>query len=169
MLIGGIALLVGVGLFAFGTAGLLATFSPRTTSLPPGEFFNESVSAQPGSVLTYLVGIDNFAAGDQLAVAIQPPTGGSQQQATVNTSDPLIANFTVSQSGTHSLVIQNTGPRTVSVLYAIAPLDLNALLLAGAGVFLGFAGLIVFIVGLVIWIVGRRRRPPVTPEMPPPP
>ena len=175
MIIGGIVLLVGIGLLAFGTASFLAGFAPTSTSLLVGEYENRTVVAQTGAVLGYLVAIENFAGGDEVSVFIQLPEVGSVNSATVNSATPLSAQYLATEAGVYTLVIQNTGNRTVTVLSAIDALDVNSGLLAGAGLLLGFGGFIVFIIGLVLWIIdrGRKRRrptemPPAPPSMPPP-
>ena len=175
MIIGGVLLLVGIGLLAFGTASFIAGFSPTSTSITVGEHENRTVQAQTGAILGYLVAIENFAAGDEVSVFIQLPVGGSVNSATVNSGNPLTAQHLATEAGVYTLVIQNTGNRTVTVLSAIDAFDVNSSLLAGAGLLLGFVGFIVFIIGLVLWIINRgrmRRRPtempPAPPNTPPP-
>ncbi|MEE9164023.1 MAG: hypothetical protein V3U17_04455 [Thermoplasmata archaeon] len=175
MIIAGILLLVGIALFAFGTAGFLAGFSPTSNSITVNGYENRTVQAEVGVVLGYLVAIENFAAGDEVSVFIQPPGGGAVNSATVNSASPLSAQYVATDTGAHVLVIQNTGSRTVTVLSAMNTLDPASTLLGGAGFLLGIVGFILFIVGLILWIIdrGRARRrptemPPAPPSMPPP-
>ncbi|MFQ6013570.1 MAG: hypothetical protein ACE5LS_08010 [Thermoplasmata archaeon] len=170
LLIGGVLLLVGIGLFAFGSASFLSAFAPDFATLAPGEFQNRTVNVEaPGSVLTYMVGIQDFTAGDQVTVFILTPSGGEERRATVNSTGPLTDTYLTAEAGLHTLVIQNTAPQSVDIFFAANEIDLTAAGLVFAGTLLGVAGFIVLIVGLVLWLVdrGKRRRP--TTGMPPPP
>lgn len=169
MIIGGVVLLVGIGLLAFGTASFLSQFAPDRVALATDAYQNHTVDVvEIGSALTYVVGIEDFTLGDELTVFIQTPSGGEAQRATVTTGT-LTTSFVTSELGLHTLVIQNTGLRTVTIIHAVSVIDILAASLVATGIFLGIGGFIVFIVGLVLWIVarGRQRRQPM--EMPPPP
>ncbi|MFQ6013698.1 MAG: hypothetical protein ACE5LS_08705 [Thermoplasmata archaeon] len=170
MIIGGVILLVGIGLFAFGFASFFADFNPASTNLAPGDHLNRTFEALAlGSSLTYLVEIQDFAAGDEVTVFVQLPSGGEAQRTTVNTSSTLTQLYSVTESGTHTLVIQNTASQSVDILSAVNKFELGSATLLTIGFFLGIAGFIVLIVGLILWAIdrGRRRRQPV--GMPPPP
>lgn len=170
MLIGGVSLLVGIALFAFGFAGIFPNLVPTTTSLTPGEFLNRTTSVQAGSFVNYVVGISSFAVGDNLTVVVQPlPPGGSQEPATVNTADPAIVTIFAPEARNYTLVIQNTGGRTVDVFVTITELTATSVGLITAGVLVGIGGLVVLIVGFILWYLDRRRGPQTMPGMPPPP
>ncbi|MEE9197029.1 MAG: hypothetical protein V3U45_02700, partial [bacterium] len=158
MLIAGVALLVGIGLFAFGVAGLFAGFTPETTTLAPGAYLNRTVDVQtPGSILTYLVEIRDFAEGDEVIVFVQLPSGGEAQRATVNTAGSFPLLYVVTEAGTHTVVLQNTASRSLDIRSAATEIDVTSATLASIGTILGFAGFVLFIIGLLLWIVDRGR------------
>ncbi|MCJ2531344.1 MAG: hypothetical protein LN413_03360 [Candidatus Thermoplasmatota archaeon] len=171
MIIGGIVLLVGIGLFAFGTASFLSSFAPDTTTLSPGAFQNLTVDVQSTqSALMYLIGIQDFAAGDELTVFIRTPSGAEVQRAAMNSASPLTATYITTETGVHTVVVENTGAQSVTVIHAANEIDFMAASLITIGTFLGFGGFVVFIIGLILWIMdrGRARRQRPT-GMPPPP
>lgn len=172
MLVGGVLLIVGIGLFGFGAASFVSIFAQTSSTppLPPDGFFNQTVDLQVGSVVLYTTGIENFATGDQLTVFIATPSGGQLQRSNVSSSTPVPNTYVANEAGVHALVLQNTGTRTVTALFNLQEVDPNLAILFSIGFFAGGAGLIVFIVGLVLWIVDRgKARPQPTLEMPPPP
>jgi hypothetical protein len=175
MIIGGVVLLVGLGLFAFGSASFLASFAPDSTTLSAGAFLNRTVDVElPQSALTYLLQIENFASGDEVTVFVQTPSGAEIQQAVINSGNPLTATYITTETGVHTVVMENTGSQSVTVLHAVSEIDFTAASMVAIGTFLGIGGFIVFIIGLVLWIVdrGRERRkatgmPPLPPTTPP--
>ncbi len=170
MLIGGISLLVGIGLFAFGTASFLSSFAPDTTTLSPGAFQNRTVDVQlTESALMYLIGIQDFTAGDELTVFIRTPSGAEVQRATIDSASALTATYIPTEAGVHTVVMENTGAQSVTFTHAASEIDFTAASPIAIGTFLGFAGFVVFIIGLILWIVdrGRTRRQQPT-GMPPP-
>ncbi len=171
MLIGGVILLVGIGLFAFGFAGLFTGFTPEVTTLVPGAYLNRTVDAQtPGSILTYFVEIQDFTDGDEVVVFVQLPSGGEAQRATVNTEGSFPLIYVATEAGTHTVVIQNTASRSLDVRSAATEIDVTSATLASIGTILGFVGFVVFIIGLILWIVDRGRARKQRPTgMPPPP
>ncbi|MFQ5907611.1 MAG: hypothetical protein ACE5JE_02100 [Thermoplasmata archaeon] len=170
MIIGGVVLLVGIGLFAFGFASLISGFTPQPTTLSAGAYLNRTTDAQAvGSVITYLVEIQGFSAGDEVTVFVQLPAGGEAQRTTLNTTGALTQFYITTEAGAHAIVIQNTGSLSVDISSAAAAIDGTALTLVSIGTYAGIAGFIVLIVGLILWNVDRRRRPRPTMEMPPPP
>ncbi|MDX1534852.1 MAG: hypothetical protein R3291_04460, partial [Thermoplasmata archaeon] len=109
MLIGGIVLLVGIGLFAFGSANFLASFAPDTTNLAAGAFDNRTVDVQlPQSALTYLVQITDFQAGDEVTVLVRTPSGAEVNEAVLDSNSPLTATYITTETGVHTVVIENT-------------------------------------------------------------
>ncbi len=171
MLIGGVVLLVGIGLFALGTASFLSSFAPGTTTLSPGAFQNLTVDVQlTQSALTYRIEIQDFTAGDELTVFIRTPSGTEVQLATTNSAFPLTETYITTEAGVHTVVIENAGAQSVTFDHAAAEIDFTVASLIAIGALLGFAGFVVFIIGLILWIVdrGRARRQRPT-GLPPPP
>ncbi|MFQ5918954.1 MAG: hypothetical protein ACE5I4_02765 [Thermoplasmata archaeon] len=171
MIIGGIILLVGIGLFAFGSASFLASFAPGTTTLPTGTFLNRTVDVQlPQSALTYFVQIQGFTAGDEVTIFVRTPSGAEVQQAVISSGNPLTATYITTETGVHTVVMQNTGSQSITFIQAANEIDFTAASLVALGTFLGIGGFIVFIIGLILWIVDRgrkRRRPTAMPPVPP--
>jgi hypothetical protein len=167
MLIGGVALLVGIGLFAFGFAGL---FAPDTTTLSPGAFQNRTVDVQSTqSALTYMIRIQDFTADDELTVFIRTPSGVGVQRSTITSPSALTAVYIATETGVHTVVMENTGAQSVTFIHAANEVDFTVSSPLAIGTFLGFAGFVIFIIGLILWIVDRvraRRQQPT--GMPPP-
>lgn len=169
MIIGGVVLLVGIGLFVFATASLVPPF--EFAPLAPGAFQNRTVDVQQaGSVVTYLVQITEFAPGDELTVFIQTPSGGEVRRTTVNTAAILspLPYMTI-EPGPHRVVIQNTGTQSVTILWAAGVVGLTTLVLLFVLFLFVIGGFIVLIIGLILWIVDRGRRRREAMETPPPP
>jgi hypothetical protein len=171
LLIGGVALLVGIGLFAFGTANFLASLNLTFTTLSPDGFENRTLEVtEVGSLLTYVVRIEDFTTGDAVNVRLLLPSGQEAQRATLDTGGPLTANFVAAGTGTHTVVIQNTATRSVEVSHSASAINVTEQNLLTAGVLTGIVGFITLIGGLIVWIRERRRqRRQQTLEMPPPP
>ncbi|MFQ5552294.1 MAG: hypothetical protein ACE5EW_00980 [Thermoplasmata archaeon] len=170
MIIGGVILLVGIGLFAFGTASLLPNL--ESTTLSPSEFLNQTVDVrEAGSALVYLVQIEQFASGDELTVFIRTPSVEEVGRTTVSSADLFFPSppYVTTEPGPHMIVIQNTAGQSVSLLSGAIEISFTTLALISAGFILGFAGGIVLIVGIVLWALDRRRQRRQPLEMPPPP
>ncbi|MEE9592745.1 MAG: hypothetical protein V3W28_04100 [Thermoplasmata archaeon] len=171
MLIGGVVLLVGIALFAFGSASFLASLDPTFTTLSPGAFQNLTLEvSESGSLLTYVVGIQDFTEGDEVTAILLLPSGQEAQRATLDTGGPLTANFVARDTGTYTVVIQNTATLTVEVFHTASAINVTEQNLLTAGILTGVVGFITLIGGLIVWIMQRgRQRRQQTLEMPPPP
>ena len=170
ILIGGVALLIGIALFAFGSASFIASLNPTFISLSPGAFENRSLEvSEVGTLLTYVVGIQNFTSGDEVTVRLLLPSGQEAQQVLLDTAGPLTSTFVAMGTGTHTVVIQNAVARSVEVFHSASAISLTDQNVLTAGLLTGIGGFIVIVGGLIAWIIGRgRQRRQQRAQTPPP-
>jgi hypothetical protein len=148
----------------------LRGFDP-TETLSSGAFQNLTVEVtEVGALLTYIVGIQDFAAGDEVTVLLLLPSGQEEQRAVLNTGGQLTGNFFAAGTGTHTVVIQNTATRSVDVFHTASAINPAEQIILSASVLTGIVGFFTLIGGITIWALDRRRqRRRQTLEMPPPP
>ncbi len=158
ILIGGILLIVGIGLFAASVFGLVSGFDFETTTLGPGDYENKTVSLQASEVLTYVVSIADYTQGDQVTVFVKSPTGAEENRTVVTSQDYTNAHI-ASEAGDYMVVIQNTGSDSVSILHFAGRVDISVALLVLVAMGLGAVGFIILIVGIIIWAIDRRKTP----------
>ena len=171
VLIGGIMFLIGIGLFAFGSASFLADLSTASSTLSPGAFQNLTVEvSEVGTLLTYSVSLPDFSPGDEVTVLLRLPSGQETQRTTLESSGPLAATYVATGTGTYTVVIQNTATQSVEISHTATSIGLAAQGLLSAGFLVGIVGFIALIIGLILWLVDRRRARKQQPTgLPPPP
>lgn len=156
ILIGAILIIAGIVLFAASVFGLISGLNLTTNTIAPGESFTRPISLEAGDVLTYVVAIENYTAGDQVTVSLRLPTG-AEVNTTVVTSQSYTNAEVASSAGDHTLVIRNTGSQSVIVTHFAGQVNISSALLALAGMALGALGFILLIVGIIIWVLDRRK------------
>lgn len=156
LIIGVLLLVAAGGFFAYTILGFVEIFVPQRQTLDSGEFFTKTVVLQEGGILTYQVIIQNYTAGDELAVLILDPGEVEVDNATV-TGTEVTRTVIAESSGAYSVVIQNSGASSVTFLYFAGQVDVSAAFVLLGAFILGIVGFIVIIVGIVLLVVDRKK------------
>ncbi len=161
-LIGLILIIAGVVLGVLSVLPLITGIDTTPDLLTPGEYLNRTITLERGEALTYFVQIQDYTQGDQVTISVRLPSGLEVNETVVTTqqyTNVHVANVT----GSHAVVIQNTGSGSVTVLHFATTVGATTGILLLAALAAGFVGFLVLIVGIVLWVVDRRKPAPQRP------
>jgi len=154
----GTLIIIGIGISFYQSQIEMDDLTTQQQSLATDESMTVSKNLDPAKNKNgvYSVQISDFKNGDNLKANVITPTGSVVAARSI-AKNPFQENFTISQSGNYTLLVQNTGQRGMQILGMIGYYPQGATILDVLGVIILISGLSGLAVGIIYFIKRRAK------------